>query len=430
MSEYKRVFGRCNHVRPLPTLEVDLDLSPSLRWSGIRSVVDPKEVVSNARRYVDETCSTYGLPRVATSAGGFWLSVGRWLMFAVMGIICRVFSRYAADLSAVAKEYEISLGELFIANLLYELLGGCTSFVVSSGPSQLLHGRTLDWPFIPLAKHTCTIVWKRNGTVLYQSVGWPGYVGVMTGVKPGAFSISLNARYPDAVPAAWSRLVAQRFYHQQPPEVVDVMALLVTSASRRMWAALLGGGQAANIIRHAFEHADTYDEAVQILSNSPIAVPSYFIVAAGAPPLVHKQLPAAIIRRGLSNSDVHIDRLVNVTRNPKLVPFLVQTNDDHPIQGKRFDAEAEADADAAAASGAPVDFNSIERFKNACNCLADRGSDARSKEALAKLMCTSVKQGGVRMSMSLYMCILDPTETTDMAKSLVACRASKAVGPR
>lgn len=404
---YRETFAGCTHVKPVGRLVIDLDLPPELRWEHLRTcgVVKVDELVCSARLYVDETCLGLGLPPLANGTS-LCLRWCRGFLFWVLGRLCAWTHPYSADLRAVAQVYRIPLGELYIANLLYELLGGCTSFVCVDGASgKLLHGRTLDWPFIPLGKHTIQMEWVSGGQTLFQSVGWPGYVGVMTAVKPGKFSISLNARYPSVEAAWWAKWLVAKDGEGA------VMASLLTSASCRLYSGLLGGGfQAASLIRKTLERADSFDEACTMLHDMPIAVPSYFVVVSTGP-------DAAIITRGVGTGDRRVDRIGGGEGGRPA--FLVQTNDDHPQQGAKVGMQ----------SGAPVDFFSTTRYNLACDMLLATPPDALSRPLLGRLMTKSVKQGGVRMAMTLFMAVLSPAEE-DQDRCLVACKASRAVGPR
>jgi hypothetical protein len=70
----------------------------------------------------------------------------------------------------------------------------------------LWHGRNLDWN-LPDGMRNLTFIgrnnspkahfiakWTKNGQVLFQSVQYAGYVGVLTGIRNGAFGVSINER--------------------------------------------------------------------------------------------------------------------------------------------------------------------------------------------------------------------------------------------
>ena len=59
----------------------------------------------------------------------------------------------------------------------------------------MLHARNLDWHTDNdlLSKHTCIFNFQKGGQTIFKTVGWPGFIGALSGTKPGCFSITLNA---------------------------------------------------------------------------------------------------------------------------------------------------------------------------------------------------------------------------------------------
>ena len=102
----------------------------------------------------------------------------------------------AREIKGIAREGNISLGELVAYNILHELSSFCTSIVVEDGNGAVFHGRNLDFPYLTNAmKETViTVEMMRNGSLQYTAVTFAGYVGVFTGVKHGMLSISGNDR--------------------------------------------------------------------------------------------------------------------------------------------------------------------------------------------------------------------------------------------
>lgn len=85
--------------------------------------------------------------------------------------------------------------EVLTANLYYDfvkLLLGCTAFAVdsSNGP---IHARNMDWFSGSNCLSDFTTVVDFRGTHDFQSVGWPGFAGVFSGIAPGRFSVTMNA---------------------------------------------------------------------------------------------------------------------------------------------------------------------------------------------------------------------------------------------
>lgn len=71
----------------------------------------------------------------------------------------------------------------------------CTSIVAQSPQGKIFHGRNLDWN-VPdaLRKVMSDVEFQRSGKTVYRATIPIGFVGSINGVKPGAFSLSLNAR--------------------------------------------------------------------------------------------------------------------------------------------------------------------------------------------------------------------------------------------
>jgi len=86
---------------------------------------------------------------------------------------------------------------VLVANLYYDLLKfiyGCSAFAVDS-PCGVLHARNLDWwtENSLLSKYTL-VTWFDNGPAgSFATVGWPGFVGALSGIAPGRFAVTLNA---------------------------------------------------------------------------------------------------------------------------------------------------------------------------------------------------------------------------------------------
>jgi hypothetical protein len=401
----------------------------------------------------------------------------RWWLFMFMRFFLQ-FSLYKEDICALADCYGISSGELLFANMLYELMGGCTSIICQEMPGgnnasgsaaphpRLLHGRTMDWPFNSLAKSTLHFIWLaadadadagsdscegETNRVLpsaelkprrtaFQSLGWPGFVGVLTGVKPGRFSICLNARYPVSAPGRVAAFMASLFdtpatSNGQPAStaMADRLAWL-SAAWRRFVSACTGGWQASSVIRHALEHAQSYEEAVEFVREQQLIVPSYLSIASGE----SKQglaLAGTVITHSTVRAECSAERLAldgKAAAAGSGDAYLVQTNDDAEILRRAVDASGD--------SNAPADFYSRERFCAVKDMFYRRNALTKKKEeegvldgaGLAKsdvgyLLTHSLREGGVRMAITLHACVMLPSETAEDL-CLVATRMTRAIG--
>ena len=104
---------------------------------------------------------------------------------------------YLDEISYIASISKFKEDHVLIANLYYDVLKfyfGCTAFAVNTN-STTFHCRNLDWHTENnlLGKHSMIFDFQRKGKTLYKTVGWPGFVGALSGVRPGKFSVTLNA---------------------------------------------------------------------------------------------------------------------------------------------------------------------------------------------------------------------------------------------
>jgi hypothetical protein len=113
---------------------------------------------------------------------------------------------YGNEIEAISRLAGIPLGKLVAMQLIYEASTCCTSIVVP-GANGAKHIRTMDWemPFlmnvnrllvrdVDFFKLTVELEFQRDNATIAYATSWAGYVGIMTGVRLGGFSVSLNFR--------------------------------------------------------------------------------------------------------------------------------------------------------------------------------------------------------------------------------------------
>ena len=184
---------------------------------------------------------------------------------------------YQQEIKAIATMTPFSENEVLLANLYYDALKfyfGCTAFATYAN-GQMWHARNLDWHTENdlLAKHTRIFDFTRNGQVIFKTVGWPGYIGCLSGMKPRAFSVTLNA-----------------VLSNDAPEIAYPISFL---------------------LRDVLEKASDYAEARQILSEKTIACDCLLLLSGMAPheKIVIERTPKRHALRGEND------------------PFVVVTND-------------------------------------------------------------------------------------------------------
>ena len=80
---------------------------------------------------------------------------------------------------------------------IYEFSAFCTSSVVKLQNGTIAHDRNLDFAFAPPMRNiTFEARFYRGDQLIYIAPMFAGYNGILTGMRPGAFSISINERTP------------------------------------------------------------------------------------------------------------------------------------------------------------------------------------------------------------------------------------------
>ena len=181
--------------RAIPSFTVDLSQKPEDRYAHIVPHLLPHIRRANLTYLFDDLIATI-LPGILGSA----------VKKSAPLLLRRVYSAEEnAELAGISRAADLPMYLLVAFNVLLDLLLGCTSGGVrveeqgrSKGQwkkSHMVHFRTLDWGMDPLREIAVELnyVRSRGGPVVATTVGYFGYVGVLTGVRKG-LSMSLNFR--------------------------------------------------------------------------------------------------------------------------------------------------------------------------------------------------------------------------------------------
>ncbi|NOS93253.1 MAG: linear amide C-N hydrolase [Cyclobacteriaceae bacterium] len=157
---------------------VNLDLPANERW----------EFLNNYKSEINELLQYY--LNDFEGAGFLFESIGLYKKEIIS-------SEYLAEIEFISSISNFSSDQVLIANLYYDVLKfyfGCTAFAVETNGS-ILHSRNLDWwtDNNILSKFSKIFHYQKNGKTIYKTVGWVGFVGALSGTKPGRFSLTLNA---------------------------------------------------------------------------------------------------------------------------------------------------------------------------------------------------------------------------------------------
>jgi hypothetical protein len=85
-------------------------------------------------------------------------------------------------------------------NIGYELSDLCTSIVAQSSDGTIIHARNMDFaiggPFTDALRSVAIdLNVTRGGVTQFYATGFVGYVGVLSGQRPGAFSVTIDTRF-------------------------------------------------------------------------------------------------------------------------------------------------------------------------------------------------------------------------------------------
>lgn len=250
----------------VPTYLIDLGCNESTRWE---EVISGEKTV--ARRLVQEASSQFErVPELL-----------RW-------VFARLYQRsgglYRGEIASWAEALSVSLGTATILNCAYELshlrwpkLFGCTAGVRWVDGLGMVHVRSLDWPLATMGAATRLFRFRR-GEREFVSVGVPGHVGVLSGMLPHAYSVTIN----------WAPPVAFPCFDFGP----------------------------AFLLRDTLETCDSYDAAVRTLTETGLSTSVFFTVCGT------EREQGCVIERTQSEAVVR----------PMPGPVLVQAN--HHVAGR------------------------------------------------------------------------------------------------
>ncbi|EWY84458.1 hypothetical protein FOYG_11911 [Fusarium oxysporum NRRL 32931] len=192
LSSFHHHRSKMSEYREIPKFTVDLSQPPEARYDHIvphfKTAVDSCDLPSLFYTLLDELVGKF--------AGKIMAAVSPLIMR-------RVHSKEEnAELVGISKAIGIPMHILVAFNVLLDLLLGCTSggartLDPDSGgkATTMLHFRTLDWGMHQLRNIIIELdfVCTPGGPVIATTIGYLGYIGVLTGVRQG-MSLSLNFR--------------------------------------------------------------------------------------------------------------------------------------------------------------------------------------------------------------------------------------------
>lgn len=291
--------AKCEHgLQPLnssevPSFVINLDLPPSERWAEVARA-KRAEVYKMHEALKNLTLDLLG-PRVLD-----------FIDSSMPKLLSSLPWPFTEEMKSLSNITGLPLGEVVLYNVFYEFFTVCTSIVAQDTNGEIYHARNMDfglflgwdtrnhtWAMTEVLRPTVIkLDFQRSQKTVFKAVTFAGYLGILTGVKPGAFSMTVNERF------------------KLNGGFIGLLEWLLGDHSQH-WVGFL--------TRQLMENGTNYEDAKATLSTSKLLAPVYFIVAGTKPG------EGAIITRDRNSEEANVYSLSDTEDKW----FLLQTNYDH-----------------------------------------------------------------------------------------------------
>ncbi|KAM8940523.1 acid ceramidase [Pelodytes ibericus] len=237
----------------VPWYTVNLDQAPHERWQKLIS--DKKAPLARLIKDIKELADSI-------------IPSGK-LVDVVDNILPRLIGTlpypYGEEIRGISDAAGVPLGEILLFNIFYEIFTVCTSLVAEDSSGKLYHARNMDfglflgwdvknssWKIPELLRPLVVNVnFQRNNKTVFVSTSFAGYVGMLTGMKPGILTLTMNERF------------------NLDGGYIGVLEWILGERDG-MWMSFL--------TRSVLENATSYEEGKTLLSKTKILAPAYFIL--------------------------------------------------------------------------------------------------------------------------------------------------------
>lgn len=218
---------------PLPSFNIDLTLPPDKRW--IQSAAQLSNEIKNVVDYVLDLIPAWAVPVLDD---------------AFDALAERLPTEWQYEMRGVSAGANVSYPYIVLMNLFYELDSACTSIVAEHSNGTIYHGRNLDYGIPGLNLIAGNVHFYRGNTMVYTGTTYIGYIGLLTGMRPGAFSLSIDER-TSANGTILTNIVEMLFHN---------------------------GRSIGFFLREVLQNETDYSAALQKLQTTPLVSVSYLII--------------------------------------------------------------------------------------------------------------------------------------------------------
>ena len=181
----------------VPWFDISLDEDPINRWATVGKIYGQK---------MEETLQTVKQMADIILDGLLW----DVLVHLMDTGYPQVPQPYRDELKGMADASGVSIEELTLLNLFYEISKGCTSIVAEDPNGIIYHARNQDFGTFFVWEGPENHQWAqterlrdllinvnfiKDGKLLFKGTTFAGHLGILTGLKPNAFTLSTNARF-------------------------------------------------------------------------------------------------------------------------------------------------------------------------------------------------------------------------------------------
>ncbi|XP_072481742.1 acid ceramidase [Notamacropus eugenii] len=238
---------------PVPWYTINLDLPPYKRWHEVVTDKAPglRNIVQNLKTLVNSFFPSGKVIKIVDEHLPSMLGNLPW--------------PFEEEIKGIADVSGVPLGEVLTFNIFYELFTVCTSIIAEDKKGHLFHARNMDFGIFlgwnmnnnswtvteNLKPISVNLDFQKNNRTVFRATSFAGYVGALTGMKPGIFSLTLNERFTSNG---------------------GYLGILEWILGRRqdMWIGFL--------MRTVLENATSYEDAKNLLTKTKILAPAYFIL--------------------------------------------------------------------------------------------------------------------------------------------------------
>ncbi|GAA6068165.1 N-acylsphingosine amidohydrolase (acid ceramidase) 1a [Tachysurus ichikawai] len=231
---------------------LNLDLPPNQRWT---QVIKEKKAELTAM-----------IQAIKDLANGFFHGKLIHLVDQELPLIVDMLPYpFNEEIKGIASVSGVPLGEVVLFNIFYEVFTVCTSVVAEDLNGKIYHARNLDfglfmgwdkknqtWTLTEKLKPLVVNVdMKRNNRTLFKSTSFAGYVGMLTGIRPSEFTLTMNERF------------------NFDGGYIGILEWILGKRDG-MWMSFL--------TRKVLENATSYEDAKKQLALTKLLAPAYFIL--------------------------------------------------------------------------------------------------------------------------------------------------------